>query len=304
MMLRSLKRFALLLLASLVASNIFGTSVTLTPSGDTTLDQAGNGGNDNFGGGTDVHSGTNGNLTHSHGVLRFNLAGQIPSNAAIQSVTLTLIVTGVPGSSPHDSTFDLHRLLVDWGEGAGDRFGRAALNGEATWNNRFHPSTGWSAPGATAPGDYLSAVSSSKFVQGLGSYTFSSTPDMISDVSQWLANPGMNHGWIVISEDEISSRTMRRFGARESASPATLTVQYVIVVTPVIKSIGFVSGTIQFNFLAAAQQAYIAEYRDSLTYGGWLTLANINPQPSPTDVIVTDPAPPGSQRFYRVRATF
>jgi hypothetical protein len=299
-MFRSLQRFSLLLLASAVASNTFGDSVTLNPSGDTTIDEATP--DDNFGGSTDFSSGTNGFLTRSRGLIRFNLAGQIPSNVSIQSVTLTLIVVHVPASSPADSTFDLHPLLVDWGEGTGS--GTPAVAGDATWNHRFHPSTSWSAAGGAAPGDFSSTVSGSQFIQGLGSYTFGSTSNMVSDVRQWLANPSTNFGWILITESESTSRTVRRFGSRESTSPATLVVQYVIPVTPTIKSIQRVNGTIQFTFAALAGQPYTAEYRDSLTTGTWSTLTNISPQSSNTDVVVTDSAPQNFQRFYRVTTTF
>ncbi|MEY2531956.1 MAG: hypothetical protein QOI96_2041, partial [Verrucomicrobiota bacterium] len=254
-------------------------------------------------------AGTNNNLKRSHGLVRFNLAGQIPANASIQSASLTLTVTNVP-FAPTDSTFDLHRVLVDWGEGTGfsnsGDAGRAAVAGEATWNHRFHPSTSWSAVGAAAPGDFSSTVSASQPVHLQGAYTFSSNPALVSDVKQWLANPSTNFGWIVISESEATTGTHRTFASRESSAnnKPTLVVQYVIPVTPTIQWITKVDDTIQFSFAALAGQPYTAEYRDSLTTGTWLTLADISPQPSNTNVIVTDPAPPNTQRFYRVTTTF
>ncbi len=81
-------------------------------------------------------------------------------------------------------------------------------------------------------------------------------------------------------------------------------MQYVIPVTPVIKSIQKVGSTIQFRFDALAGQPYTAEFRDSLTAGTWMTLANIAPSASATEVVVTDPAPPASQRYYRITTTF
>jgi hypothetical protein len=302
-----IKRFGLFVLGGMVASSTFGDSVTLTSSADTDLFEPAP--DNNTGGNLTFIAGANSGLKRSRGLLRFNLAGQIPSNASIQSVTLTLTVTMVP-FSPNDSTFDLHRLLVDWGEGTGSSTsgdaGRAAVAGEATWNNRFHPSTSWSVVGAAAPGDFSSTISASKFIQGVGSYTFSSTPEMVADVRQWLVNPSTNFGWILVSESEATARTHRTFASSESSSnnKPTLVVQYVIPVTPTIKLIQKVNGTIQFTFAALAGQPYTAEYRDSLTTGTWLTLTNISPQPSATDVIVADPAPPNTQRFYRVTTTF
>lgn len=302
-----IKRFALLMLGGMVAYSAFADSVSLTASADTHLFEPAP--DNNAGGNPTFIAGTNSSLKRNRGLVRFNLAGQIPANASIQSASLTLTVTNVP-FSPADSTFDLHRVLVDWGEGTGTSAsgdaGSAAGAGEATWNHRFHPSTSWSAVGAAAPGDFSSTVSGSKFIQNVGTYTFSSTPEMVADVRQWMGDPSTNFGWIVISESETTARTHRTFASSESSAnnKPTLVVQYVIPVTPTIKSIQKVNGTIQFTFAALAGQPYTAEYRDSLTTGMWSTLTDISPQPSATDVVVTDPAPPDSQRFYRVTTTF
>lgn len=238
------KRFVLILiLAGMIAPNSFGDSVTLTSSADTDLFEPAP--DNNTGGNPTFIAGANSGLKLSRGFLRFNLAGQIPANASIQSVSLTLTVTQVP-LSPADSTFDLHRVLVDWGEGTGfsnsGDAGRAAVAGEATWNNRFHPSTSWSVVGAAAPGDFSSTVSASKFIQDVGSYTFSSTPEMVADVEQWLANPAANFGWIVLSESEATARTHRTFASRESSAnnKPTLVVQYVVPQLGNISTRGFV----------------------------------------------------------------
>jgi hypothetical protein len=160
--------------------------------------------------------------------------------------------------------------------------------------------------GAAAPGDFSSTVSAATFVQGSGSYTFSSTPELVADVRQWLTNPASNFGWIVVTESEAAAGTHRNFASSESTAnnKPTLVVQYVIPVTPTIKSIQKVGSTIQFVFAALAGQPYTAEYRDSLVTDTWHFLTNISPQPSNTDVPVTDPAPPQTQRFYRVTTTF
>ncbi len=299
---------ALLFIASIVASSTFANSVNLGPSGDTTLFESSP--DDNTGGNPILGAGANSKLERSHCLLRFNVAGSLPSNASIQSVTLTLTVVKEPGTAPADSTFDLHRVLVDWGEGTGTgsgEGGRPAVTGEATWNRRFHPSTSWSAPGASAPTDFSSTISASQFVQGLASYNFNSTANMVADAKQWLSNPSTNFGWILTSESEATPKSLRYFGSRENSTATSrpvLSVQYVIPVTPTIKAIQKVNGTIQFSFAALAGQPYTAEYRDSLTGGTWSTLTNVSAQPSNTDVTVTDPAPPSIQRFYRVTTTF
>jgi hypothetical protein len=306
-MLDFIKRLLLLLWSVFVAAGAFADSVTLTSTADTAIAEKWP--DNNAGGNSQFATGTNLAGQRSRGLVKFNLAGQIPSNASIQSVSLTMTVVEEP-ISPADSTFDLHRVLVAWGEGTGTSTtgdaGRLAVTGEATWNDRLYPSTTWSSAGAAAPVDFSSTVSASKFIQGLATYTFNSTPGLVADVQQWLTDPSSNFGWIVISESEATDGTHRAFASRESSAnnKPTLVVQYATPVTPTIKSIQGVGSTIQFVFTAVAGQSYTAEYRDSLTAGTWATLTNIGPPPSTTDITVTDPSPPANQRFYRVTTTF
>ena len=183
-----MRKLPVLVLASLAAGGAFGSSIALMSTGDTDISESP--ADNNNGGSTTFTSGANGRVERSRGLIRFDLTDQIPGNASIQAVSLTLVCTQVPGMGPADSTFDLHRLLVDWGEGTGfnpdNDFGRPALSGEATWNNRFHPSSPWSVPGAAAPGDFSSAVSSSVFVQGVGAYAFPTSAAMVAAVQAWV----------------------------------------------------------------------------------------------------------------------
>jgi hypothetical protein len=55
------------------------------------------------------------------------------------------------------------------------------------------------------------------------------------------------------------------------------------------------------RFRAAANRTYSVLYRNSSTVGPWSKLADIEAQPDPTAVVVTDPVPTGSSmRFYRL----
>jgi hypothetical protein len=204
-------------------------SVTLTSVADMHLRESNP--DNNAGGNTAFASGTNLAGKRSRGLVRFDLAS-IPANASIQSASVTLTCTQVP-SGAADSTFDLRRVVVDWGEGtgtSGNDAGRAAITGETTWNNRFHPSIPWSIPGAAAPTDFSSTVSASKFVQNTGVYILSSTAALVADIEQWLADPSTNFGWIVMSEAEGTAGTHRLFGSRENPTTTarpTLSVRYI-----------------------------------------------------------------------------
>jgi hypothetical protein len=222
----------------------------------------------------------------------------------VQSVTLTVKVVTVPAGGGTTSVFEVRRVLRDWGEGTGTgNTGTAANTGEATWNNRFHPATGWSVPGGAVSNDFSGVVSASMPFTNLGSYTFSSTPELVADVQQWVLNPATNFGWVLISQSEDVTFTARRLGSRENTgNEPTLTIQYTAPTTPDIEWIKNLNGQIQFSFVAQAGQPYTAQFRDALGSGMWLTLTNVVPQLVTTNVILADPFPTNTQRYYRLGA--
>jgi Immunoglobulin domain/Bacterial Ig domain len=148
-------------------------------------------------------------------LLRFDLS-QIPAGAVVSSATLKITVVMVP-MTPNNSTFDIRRVLQLWTEGG------------VSWNSRLGAGTPWQVPGATGSADAIStpssfvAVGSANFTE----YTFSSMAGLVADVQGWINNPSSNFGWLLISEDEVTPQTARRFGAREDpVHPPVLTVNY------------------------------------------------------------------------------
>jgi len=280
-----------------------GSSVVLQPSADTSFFEAFP--NNNLGANENMVAGANGNLLRGRAVFRFDVAGAIPSNAIIQSVSLTLTVVIAPSDGGQPSTFDLRRLFVDWGEGAGtNNAGTAANPGEATWNARFYPSSLWTVPGGSISNDFSEQVSASLLLADLGIYTFNSTSNLVSDVQKWLRNPATNFGWILMSESEDIAFTIRRIGTRESVTNAPLLhVDFTLPTAPTLQIIKTSGSEVQLTFLASAGQLYSVQFRDSLNAGNWLTLTNLPPQSTTTNVVLIDPFPTNSCRFYRV-ATF
>src|SRR6266404_3180413 len=117
-------------------------TITLTPVADTSLLEAFP--TNNFGGNEYFNSGTTQNYTANRGLLKFDLAAALPPNAKITAVTLTLEVVRTPVDGDNPSTFRLHRLLRDWGEGnkrghppQQSGLGQPATTNEATFLHRF-----------------------------------------------------------------------------------------------------------------------------------------------------------------------
>ena len=280
-------------------------TVALPAIADTALWQEND--TNNLGAELSVPVGGNSSSNLSRGLFRFNLAA-IPTNAVITNVTLQLYVTNAPTkTNPVNSTFVLHRLLRDWGEGNkknGDvgKNGAQATTGEATWNARFYPATLWSAPGAASPLDFSPVQSATNFVAGLGTYLFSGS-NLVADVQAWVANPGTNFGWMLRSLSETNAFSNRRFASREDGlNPPVLTVMFspAGASAPRILSGKLIPGAFALTFGSNPGQSYTAEYSDSLGTA-WHAFTNLVAPPAVTNLSVTNILSGQSQRFYRLK---
>jgi len=264
----------------------------------------------NLGGSVDVVAGSlgnNGGGSRNRALFRFDPTSQIPPNAIIQSVTLVLQLTLQPQDSPPGSDFALHRVLADWGEGGGSgNQGSAAQAGEVTWNSRFHGSASWTTPGGEPGTDYVSQESASRFADFPGSYSWSSTAEMVADVQFWLQNPSQNFGWMLISSDESSYFTARRWAAKEfneEAARPKLIIQYVLpaaVTPPAITNVTATGANFSFQFLAEAGVPYTVEKLLDLTATNWTFYTNIPAPGVDTSTAVSDTLS-GTNAYYRVR---
>jgi hypothetical protein len=280
-------------------------TIVLPAVGDTALWQENE--TNNLGGELSIAVGGNSSTNLSRGLFRFNLSA-LPTNALITNVSLRLFVTNAPAkTNPVNSTFVLHRMLRDWGEGnkkSADvgKNGALATAGEATWSARFYPATLWSVPGAAAPVDYSPALAATNFVTGLGNYVFSGS-NLVADVQAWLANPGINFGWMLRSLSENTSFSNRRFASREDGlNPPALTVMFSPVgASPPRLIISQVTASaFAFSFAASPGQSYTAEYSDGLG-SAWHTLTNVVAAPGVTNLSVTNIISGQAERFYRVK---
>jgi hypothetical protein len=218
----------------------FSQEVVIQPIADTTLAEAAP--NNNLGGNPNVNAGTTQNFTRNRGLFEFDIAGNVPAQATITSVTLTFEVTGQPKDGYNASFFDLNRMLSTWGEGTGmgttksPGIGAPATTGEATWNDRFFGlNEPWAAPGGAAGVDYAVTPSTSQVIYNVATspYTFGSSPGMVADVQLWLNHPDQNNGWMLLTESEANNFTARRFASREDAVRAPfLTIDYQLAAVP------------------------------------------------------------------------
>ena len=155
-------------------------------------------------------------------VLFFDVAGNIPHGAVVESVALSLYLNKGNGGARE---MRLHRLLTDWGEGGsvknGGGLGATAEPGDATWLHTFYPDAFWGSDG----GRYVGRVSASQLVGTAGgnndlagSYTWPSTDRLVDDVRRWVKKPSRNYGWILVGDESVK-QTAKQFASRESVSP-------------------------------------------------------------------------------------
>ncbi|MDP6847299.1 MAG: DNRLRE domain-containing protein, partial [Kiritimatiellia bacterium] len=223
--------------------------------------------NNNVGAGTHIAAGRDGKPSDGRrrGLYLFDLSG-IDAEATVTSVVFRVSVVKDPQFGDVNSSFALHRVSADWGEGnkalgLGNR-GSPASTGEATWNARLHNTASWS----TAGGDYVTTASAVTPVTGIGAYEWSGTV-LVDDVQAWIDGSAVNHGLLLLSQSEGTGKTARRFGSREDASPATLEVGYTLPAPEetAIQSVATTNGSITFTWNSFVSQKYDVQYaRDIL----------------------------------------
>ncbi|MEX1192170.1 MAG: DNRLRE domain-containing protein [Brumimicrobium sp.] len=210
-----------LLVASLVYSQV---TVNITPNKDNSiLSESGtlsNGEGKLYAGQTN-----SGNIRRA--LLNFDIAANIPPGATITNVTLELdLENSGPGATNDD--YNLHPLTLDWGEGtsSGAGGGAPAIAPDATWSDAMFGTSTWTNTG----GDFLASVATTSLNTTVGSHSWSSI-DMVTNVQDWLDNPGNNFGWILIG-DETTNGTARRFGSKDQGTAPVLEVEYTCSTPP------------------------------------------------------------------------
>ena len=201
-------------------------TVSMGSLDDNTLYEDAGGG---FSNGAGIHffaGKTNGSKIR-RGVIKFDVAGSVPSGATITNVTLKLNMSRTIAGS---ETVSLHKLTKNWGEGSSNATGNegggaGSASNDATWIHTFFSGSTWGSPG----GDFSGSASASKSVADEGSYTWGTSAKMESDVQAWLDSPSGNFGWL-LKGNESTNATAKRFDSKEngtSSNRPSLTVTYI-----------------------------------------------------------------------------
>ena len=182
------------------------------------------------GSGPAIFAGRNNAATQSlrRALLRFDVAGAVPSGSAIETVRLRLHLTP---SNPGATLMRLFRVTQSWGEGASSSIGGGGAPsqpGDATWVHRFHDEVFWTHPG----GDFDPVARAETSVDQPAFYAWES-PAIAADVQSWLDDPAENFGWILFG-DETRAQTAKRFDSREIADPLLQPVLEIVYTPPCV----------------------------------------------------------------------
>jgi hypothetical protein len=299
--------FLSLLVGVSVIGRLAADRITLHPVADTTLLAV----NPGFNLGAEEQLTVGGvNHTPPNGrarmLVRFDLP-KLPVGSVITNVILQVSVLKKNDDAPPE-TVGLHRVLRSWNEGVKTgRTGQLATAGEATWLDRAKGSAQWAAPGGLAGTDFTSAASTRQALNGVGRYTFPSSPALIAEVQTWRSDPTSNYGWMLVSENEDQEASARRIASRERTGDSPVLILEYSAPQPepqivLFNSVQLEDGAVALRFHAEAGNIYSVWYRPTLGEFPWLTLTNVVSKLVSFDAVVTDAATARS-RYYQLAIT-
>lgn len=199
-----------------IASGVNADSITIYPDRDATLIQHPFGERAN-GSGLSLFIGRTNQAANSirRTLLHFDVAGSLPGNAIIESVSLVLRMAN---SNSQAIDITVHKVLDNWEEGPSSSSGGGGApsqTGDVTWLHTSYDVAHWRRIG----GFYVTRPSASTNVGTSGSYSWQNSNTMLADVRQWLHAPHRNFGWLLMG-DETRPQSVKRFDSRETASNA------------------------------------------------------------------------------------
>ena len=222
--------------------------------------------------------------TLDRALLRFDLRN-IPTNAVVLSARAELTVVRAPNSTA--LTFHLHRLLTHW-------------DTNANWTQA---STGvpWAVPGAGRGTDFTTNSTPGLVSVGAIGFrgVFGPSTNLQSDLQEWVANPALNHGWILLCGSEDVAYSARHFGSSESTNAPQLRITYEIpAAVPEMTSVAAQGAHFNFQINPVAGWFYAIEMREFLDRGSWVLLTNAAAGAALAPISINAPLT-NAHRFFR-----
>ncbi len=257
------------------SNSISTTTAIIAPSKDNSIFEESisnsNGSGQNF-----VAGETNAGFK-TRALIAFDIAGNIPTGATINSVSLKINMLFTSGTSGPQPQY-IHKLLENWGEGTSISTqpgqGTAAASNDATWVKAFYPSVNWTTPGGT----FVPTASASTIVNQQAIYTWSSAA-MAVDVQGWLNIPATNFGWL-LKGAESGYKQAKRFGSRENVVPGYAPVLNVTYGPSVIGNTNSLSNLAPGTYNVTVTDVNGCTASATVTVGIGINATAITPEPT------------------------
>ncbi|MEP6793367.1 MAG: DNRLRE domain-containing protein, partial [Saprospiraceae bacterium] len=190
--------------------------------------------------GVHLYTGNN-NSGKRRAVVAFSLPS-IPNSAEIQNVQLKLYCNSSTGTT---IPVTAQKLLQDWGEGTSQANGNEgsganATAGDATWLHEFYNTSFWNTTG----GDFSTTVSATTNISAPGIFYIWSSPQLKSDVENWINTPATNFGWIMRG-DEVTTSNTKRFSSRQTNTASNFPRLVIDYILPPTGACCFANGSCQ-----------------------------------------------------------
>lgn len=260
--------------------------------------------------------GEDGNSGRSHLLLKFDIAGNLPSSAVIQSATLKLHQLRSPGNSIN-RTFRGYEVLMDWGEG--DKVyddpqvplqsTQPASVGEATWAERMFGVEGaaWMSAGGGIDADFGDNANFEFFSQSGTNRVYEK--ELLSAglgaLNSWLVSPGSNFGWAIVVDNGNLPYSARQIASRENEIPEyrpQLTIVYTVpgLPLPEIQSIIRNGNLVTIDYSAEAGVVYRPQFKETVNAAGWTDLPDQGPLGSAGSLQFVDDVTGLAGRYYQI----
>ncbi|GEM_PF-2001195 len=299
------------------STSLVADQITLTAVADTSLWQRET--NHNLGGAEMLPVGTignDGNESKSHLLLKFDIAGNLPANAVIESATVKLHQLRSPDTSIN-RTFRAYRVLSSWGEGvktyadpqAPLQSTQEATVGEATWIDRMFGIEGkaWISAGGGVDEDFGDDANFDFFSQSGTDrdYEKSLLPAGLDTLNSWLSAPEQNFGWAIIVDNENLPFSARQIASRENANlehRPQLTIVYSVPgpAQPEIQLINRTGDSVTIVYSAGPGVVYRPQFKGTVNGAAWTDLPDQGPLGAAGTLQFIDDVTGVDERYYQV----
>lgn len=178
--------------------------------------------NENDGAGAVLRVYKDGSNNIYRSLVKFDLSNQIPTNAIVTGVSITLKAEGTQSGT---LTISAYNVLRDWGEGT--KTLSAAASGECNWDAAKASVDNWGTAGCSNTStDRSNTAEDSKVVSSAADWVM--TPS-IATVQGWVSNPATNFG-LLIKSNEPAGTNYIYFHSDDAAAAnqPSITVTYTV----------------------------------------------------------------------------